>query len=211
MPAEHGEDAISKKPWQSGIFKYPVEGRVWLDPLNLRGDGQADLDNHGGPFRAILSYSADHYESWRAELSRPDFPFGAFGENLTIRGLDETSVYLGDVYAVGEAVVQVSQPRMPCWKLARRWGIKDLTARVEVRQSGGWYQRVMQPGYVTAGDTYRLLEHGDRRFPVRALFQMIRDDGAPPDLLDALSRSDALTPSWRAWCASKLAEGASEA
>ncbi|MCL4247477.1 MAG: MOSC domain-containing protein [Anaerolineae bacterium] len=204
LPAEYGADAISQKPWQSGIFKFPVEGRVWLDTLNLVGDGQQDLENHGGPYRAILTYSADHYPVWREELARPDLPYGAFGENLTVDGIDETSVCLGDVYAVGEAVVQVTQPRLPCWKLARRWGIKDLTARVEARQWGGWYQRVLQPGYIQAGARYRLLERSYPQFSIRAILQMVKDKGAPPEMLDTLSKIDAFTPSWREWCVDRL-------
>lgn len=204
MPAEHGADALSKKPWQSGIFKFPVQGRVWLDTLNLVGDGQQDLDNHGGPFRAVLTYSAGHYETWRTELARLNFPYGAFGENLTITELDETSVFLGDIYAVGESVVQVTQPRMPCWKLARRWGIKDLTARVDAHQWGGWYQRVLQTGHIQAGDTYRLIERPYPQFSIRSIYQMIKVGGAPPDILETLSKIEAFTPSWRDWCVAKL-------
>ena len=114
-----------------GYARLPSKGRCSSARPTWIGDGQADRKNHGGPYRAVLGYSADHYPVWREDLDMPDLPYGAFGENFTIAGLDEESVALGDVFRVGDQVVlQVSQPRAPCWKLARRWEIKDLTARV---------------------------------------------------------------------------------
>ncbi len=142
---------------------------MWLGALNLDGDGQADLDNHGGPFRAALGYGGDHYPIWREELARPDLPFGAFGENFTFSELTEETVCLGDVYVIGEARLQVTQPRQPCWKLARRWGMKDLTARVYEKGWGGWYHRVLQEGYVEAGMPVTLVE---RRYPQFSVFHV---------------------------------------
>jgi MOSC domain-containing protein YiiM len=158
LPAEHGADVISTTPWQSGIVKLPVDGPVWLDTLNLADDGQHDLVNHGGPWRAVLAYGAAHYPVWQAELAREHLPYGAFGENFTVSVATEDDVCLGDIYAVGAVRVQVSQPRAPCWKLARRWEIKDLAAQVEAKGWGGWYHRVLQTGFVQAGDDYTLLE-----------------------------------------------------
>lgn len=197
MPTTHGADTISDKSWDSGIFKSPVAGPVWLDTLNLAGDGQADLKNHGGPFRAVLAYSAEHYPVWRAELHQPALPFGIFGENLTVTGLDEDTVCIGDVYAIGEVRVQVTQPRAPCWKLARRAGIKDLAARVEARAWGGWYHRVLNEGYIEAGQQVMLMERPHPNFSVRYTFQLMyghlenRDDAA------ALAEVPALSPGWR--------------
>src|SRR5436190_8891027 len=115
--------------WTSAIHKDPVEGRVRLRRLNFEGDAQADLQVHGGPDKAVLAYSNEHYAAWRAELGLDMNP-GAFGENLTIAGQDERTVCVGDVYGLGEARLEVSQPRLPCWKLARKWGLADLPARV---------------------------------------------------------------------------------
>jgi MOSC domain-containing protein YiiM len=196
-PTEHGADAISQKAWQSGIFKYPVEGRVWLDTLNLAGDGQQDLKNHGGPFRAILTYGAAHYLVWREELDRPELTYGAFGENLTVSELTEDVVCLGDVYQIGEAQVQVSQPRFPCWKLARRNQIGDLAARVEARGWGGWYQRVLQTGYIQASDSYMLLERPYPDFTIALLNDLTSERRVEPAICRELSAIDALTPSWR--------------
>jgi MOSC domain-containing protein YiiM len=206
LPAEHGADHISKQSWESGIFKYPVEGRVWLDSINLKGDGQRDLENHGGPFRAVLSYSADLYPEWREELGRPDLPYGSFGENFTISGLDETTVCLGDVYAIGQARLRVSQPRFPCWKLARRNGIKDLTARVDKKMRGGWYQQVLKEGYVEARDTVQMLERPYPQYPIRFIFalgsQRIDDRKAAAEL----ATISALTDSWREIFAERAAQ-----
>src|ERR1700686_4067031 len=103
-PASYGsEDAADPhdKPWTTGFFKAPVEGPVWVGTTNLEGDGQADLENHGGVDKAVLAYSADHYPRWRRELGMPDLPYGAFGENFTITGLSEESVHVGDIYGIG--------------------------------------------------------------------------------------------------------------
>lgn len=197
MPAQHGADSISKKAWESGVFKYPVTGRQWLDTLNLQGDGQHDLKNHGGPFRAVLAYGAVHYPIWRAELDYSDLPYGAFGENFTVSALTEDLVCLGDIYAVGEAVVQVSQPRIPCWKLARRWGIKDLAARIEAKKIGGWYSRVLQTGYVEAGDRYELLERTYPQYTITRLYDLMFQHEKNADAGAELTGLEVLSTSWR--------------
>lgn len=102
------------RPRTSGSLKTPVAGPVFLGRTNLDGDGQADLVNHGGPDKAVCAYSADHYDAWRHELGLPELPFGSFGENFTVGGLADAGVRIGDVWSVGEATVQVSQPRRPC-------------------------------------------------------------------------------------------------
>ena len=113
-----GSTDPANRPWTTGFIKGPVAGPVWAGSLNLTGDGQADRTNHGGPDKAVCVYPADHYEFWRHDLGLPDIPLGAFGENFTVAGLGEADVCIGDVWAVGDAVFQVSQPRQPCWKLA---------------------------------------------------------------------------------------------
>lgn len=200
LPQERVVDGgknADERTWESGIFKFPVSGPVRLGALNLEGDGQADLQNHGGLFRAVLGYSADHYPTWRADLEMPDLAYGAFGENFTIQGLTDETVYLGDVYAVGETRLQVTQPRMPCWKLAARWRIKDLTARVHERNWGGWYHRVLKEGLVEAGQAVKLVERGSSDFSIAFIAalmkQWIDDRGA----MRALAAHPVLTPRWR--------------
>ncbi|MGH2369464.1 MAG: MOSC domain-containing protein, partial [Chloroflexota bacterium] len=151
LGAEGARNPMDRR-WTSGIFKQPVAGPVRLGWTNLELDAQADLSVHGGPDKAVCVYAADHYAYWRTNLRRADLPYGAFGENFTVAGMDETEVCIGDVFAVGQAQVQVSQPRQPCWKLARRWRVRDLAARVERMGYTGWYFRVLAEGIVAAGD-----------------------------------------------------------
>jgi MOSC domain-containing protein YiiM len=135
-------------PWTTGFFKTPISGSIYVSATNLDGDGQADLINHGGVDKAVLAYSADHYPKWRKELHIPDMPFGAFGENLTIAGLNEESVCIGDTFRVGGVKFEVSQPRQPCWKLARRWRMHELTGLVFRNGRSGWYFRVLEEGNI---------------------------------------------------------------
>ena len=150
------------EPWTSGIYKRPVDGRVHLALDNLDGDGQADLNVHGGPDKAVCIYSADHYASWRDELGVIECGPGWFGENFSIEGQTESRVAVGDTYAIGTAVVQVSQPRAPCWKLGRRWSRLDMPKLVLESGRTGWYVRVMQAGSLARGDELTLI---DRLFP----------------------------------------------
>lgn len=185
------------RPWTTGFFKEPVEGPVWLGRTNLAGDGQADRENHGGPDKAVLAYSADHYPLWRAELNRPDLPYGAFGENFTIAGLSEETVCIGDVYAIGEVRVQVSQPRQPCWKIARRWRIKDLTARVRETGRTGWYLRVLEEGYVEAGLPVALLERPFPRWTVAHATEIMHHRRENPEAAAELAACPFLSAVWR--------------
>ncbi|GAB4238918.1 MAG: MOSC domain-containing protein [Stanieria sp.] len=137
-----------ERPWTTGFFKKPIQGVIWLGFTNISGDGQADLKNHGGADKAILAYAAEHYPLWQETLNLPIFSYGAFGENLMIAGQNESSVYLGDIYDLGEAQIQVSQPRQPCWKLSRRWRIKDLALQVQNNGKTGWYFRVLKEGNI---------------------------------------------------------------
>jgi MOSC domain-containing protein YiiM len=152
-PQNYGFEGATEthdKPWTTGFFKKPVVGKVFVGKTNLAGDGQADLKHHGGIDKAVLAYSADHYPAWRLDLDMPDLPFGAFGENLTIAGLAEEAVCIGDVYAIGPVLFEVSQPRQPCWKLARRWRRNELVPKVINNGWTGWYLRVLQEGTIEA-------------------------------------------------------------
>jgi MOSC domain-containing protein YiiM len=135
--------------WRSAIYKTPVEGPVMVRHTNLEGDGQADLRVHGGPDQAALMYSADNYDRWRAEGF--DFEPGSFGENLTVRGLDERSACAGDILEIGEAVFQVTEQRGPCYKLQYRTGVPDMIKRVLSNGRSGWYLRVLREGLIEAG------------------------------------------------------------
>ncbi len=155
------------RTWRSAIFKQPVLGEVWLGHESIDGDAVEDRRYHGGPDNAALCYAAAHYPLWRAEWDSPEpLPYGGFGENFTNEGLDEHTVCLGDIYSVGDARVQVSGPRGPCYKLERRWRRPGLIKRVKETNRGGWYVRVLQPGFVSAGLDFSLVERPRPRWPI---------------------------------------------
>ena len=138
--------------WTSGIFKSAVEGPVRVTKLGIEGDEQADPEFHGGPDNVVLAYDAEHYPVWREELGMPELGFGGFGENFTVRGFSDETVCIGDVWRVGpELVLQVTQSRQPCFKLARRLRQQTIVKRVRETSWGGWYLRVLKDGMVERG------------------------------------------------------------
>ncbi len=155
MPKDMDADPalpLSSKPWRSAIFKTPVLGEVTVGLEGIIGDGQADLKHHGGSDKAICVYPTEHLPFWRKQLDRADFGPGAFGENFSVAGLDEFSVAIGDRWRIGTAMFEVSQPRQPCWKLARRWQSKTITPQAIDTGKTGWYLRVIETGTVQSGD-----------------------------------------------------------
>jgi MOSC domain-containing protein YiiM len=199
MPRSYGfEDAVDShdKPWTTGFFKTPVKGPVFVGSTNLAGDGQADLGNHGGIDKAVLAYSADHYPKWREELRMPEMPCGAFGENLTIAGLTEALVCIGDVFRVGDVVLEVSQPRQPCWKLARRWRMHELTSLVVGNGRSGWYLRVRNEGSVEASMPVRLLERPNPAWPISRANEILHHRKTDLALTLELAGVPRLADSW---------------
>lgn len=160
---------------KSGILKRPVSGKVLLGRLGFEGDGSADRVNHGGEEKAVCVYCHDHYPYWERELSKKLSP-GAFGENLTMTGLTEDKVHIGDIYRVGEATVQCSQPRQPCHKLNKIYGLQDMAARVQHSGFTGFYLRVLESGLVEAGSKVELLQKGDENFSISAANQLMYGD-----------------------------------
>lgn len=150
--------AGSQQEWTTGFFKESTSESIWLGTLNLVGDGQADLDNHGGLDKAVNVYPHEHYPYWGQTVGLTNLPMGGFGENFTTQGLLEQHVCIGDIFQIGDATVQISQPRQPCWKLARYWRIKDLALHVQESGRTGWYFRVLREGHVQAGKKLILLE-----------------------------------------------------
>ena len=201
MPQTRGvENATDPmdRPWTSGFVKEPVHGPVHLGREHLDGDGQADLRVHGGVDKAILAYSANHYAAWRADLVMADLPHGAFGENFTIDGLDESTVCVGDVWQVGDEVrVEVSQPRQPCWKLARRWRRPDLPQRVLETGRSGWYFRVLREGQVKAGDPLTLIERPHPRWTISAVTNVLLHRRDDHQAAAELAQVTALAAGWR--------------
>jgi MOSC domain-containing protein YiiM len=141
----------------TAIFKEPASGRVAVRRLNLEGDGQADLAVHGGTDKAVYVYPAEHYADWRRELPDVELPWGMFGENLSVEGLREDDVHVGDRLRVGSAEVVVTQPRLPCYKLGVRFGRDDIVRRFLASGRTGFYLAVAREGDVGAGDPVEIL------------------------------------------------------
>jgi MOSC domain-containing protein YiiM len=136
----------------TSIFKEPALGRVRVEPLGLVGDTQSDPRVHGGPSKALYAYPSEHYAFWRAELELGELAHGSFGENLTLAGLFESDVRVGDRLRIGSAWLAATQPRIPCLKLAARFGRKDMIERFLSARRSGFYLAVVEPGELGAGD-----------------------------------------------------------
>ncbi len=196
LGVENATDPMDK-PWTTGFFKEKVAGRIRLGKTNLDGDGQADLQHHGGLEKAVNVYPSEHYSYWREELKKREMLFGAFGENFTTAGLLEQTACIGDVFSIGEAVVQISQPRQPCWKLARRWRIKDLAAKVQKTGLTGWYFRVLQEGCVEENLIFRLLERPHPVWTVSLANTIMHRRKHDIEAARLLASCPALSQNWR--------------
>lgn len=146
------------KTWTTAFFKTPLTGPQYVTPLGIDGDQQAEKRFHGGPEMALLAYSAEHYPLWVELTGLTDMGPGGFGENLTITGLDESTVSIGDTYSIGTTLLQVSQPRGPCSKIEKRWQCDGLLKQVADTGRTGWYLRVLTPGTIEPGQPVRLLD-----------------------------------------------------
>lgn len=199
-----GSEDPNQQTWFSGFMKTPISGPVELTLTGLQGDGQADLKNHGGPDKAILCYNAGHFPFWKTELSRDEITGGMFGENLTIENLSEEEVCIGDTFEIANVVVQVTQPRQPCWKLGRRWNEPLLPKRVVKTGFSGWYLRVLKPGMIEAGQGYQRVEQPNPAWTVRRAHEtMYRKDASATDLKE-LANLPELSDAWRREITAKI-------
>lgn len=198
--------ASTRKSWETSFIKTPIDDRVWLGKQNLKGDAQADLVHHGGPDKAVCVYPLEHYSFWRDNLKLPRLANGSFGENFTVSGLGEQDVCIGDVWSVGEATVQLSQPRQPCWKLARRWDIKDLADRVQQNGKTGWYFRVLTEGFVEAGMLMTLIQRFHPRWTVQAANHLMHQDKSNRVAAAELATMAELSSSWQSTLLSRASE-----
>ncbi len=200
LPAiEHsdGVDDPEHQPWTTGMFKRPAHGPISLSRQNLAGDGQADLVHHGGLDKAVCAYPSEHWLRWYSILPPHRLTGGAFGENFTLEGLTEGDVCIGDVFSVGSAIVQISQPRQPCWKLARRWQLKDLAVQIERTGLTGWYFRVMQEGTVESGTHLHLLDRPCPEWTVATANRIMHHERNNRTAAEHLSLCPLLSASWQ--------------
>ena len=190
---------------RTSIFKAPVAGRVRVAALNIAGDEQSDLSVHGGIDKAVYAYPSEHYAPWRKELPELEFPWGAFGENLTVEGMLEDEVRIGDRYRAGSAEFVVTQPRIPCFKLGIRFNRPEMVKRFLRSGRSGFYLAVLREGDIAAGDPVELVAADDHQVSVAAVNGLYTDDAADPDLLRRASELPALPEEWRAHFLERLA------
>lgn len=187
------------RPVHSGIVKRPVAGvdTLKLGEVNLAGDGQADLTVHGGPDKAVYAYASEHLPRWREELERADIGPAFFGENLTTEGVTEADVAIGDTWAWGDALLEVAQPRWPCFKLTMHSGVGDMAARFRGSGRTGWYLRVLRGGEVPLAGPISVAARHPAGVTVLDAHRAALP-GAAADLIDRVLAVAALSPEWRA-------------
>jgi MOSC domain-containing protein YiiM len=188
----------------TGIFKESVEGRVAVGRLNLEGDRQADLTVHGGPEKAIYAYPAEYYHFWREQFPEMDLPWGMFGENLTVEGLLDETVHIGDRFQVGSAQVVVTQPRVPCYKLGLKFGRDDILQRFLQSGLTGFYFAVLKEGEVAAGDQITLLQRDEHQVKVADITRLYSEDKYNLNLLRKVVAVEVLAEVWREYFQQRL-------
>jgi MOSC domain-containing protein YiiM len=192
------------KTVSTGIYKSSVEGPIKLNTINLDGDGQADLSVHGGRDKAVYAYPAEHYRFWREDLSDPELTWGHFGENFTTQGLLEEEVYIGDTFRIGSALVQVSQPRIPCYKLGIRFGRADMAKRFLASKRSGFYLAVLAEGIVQAGDKITCVERDTHGISVRDILRLYAFDKDDWATMRHAVEIETLAESWRSYFRDRL-------
>lgn len=181
----------------TGIYKKPVDSGIMLESEDVKGDHVIDRRYHGGIDKACYLYSADHYSFWKEKYPNQDWQWGMFGENLTVVGLDESVVRIGDEYKVGEAVVQVSQPRQPCYKLGVRFGTQDVVRDFWQSPFPGVYVRVLKPGMVKPNDEMKLISTDENAMNLSEVFSVFTSDRKNEALINRAISQDFLAESCR--------------
>jgi MOSC domain-containing protein YiiM len=181
----------------TGIFKDAVEGPVDVKRLNLAGDRQADLSVHGGPDKAVYGYPAEHYPYWRRELPLAELPWGVFGENLTTEGLSEDTLHIGDRLRVGSALLVVTQPRVPCYKLTIRFDRDDMIKRLIASHFSGYYFAVGEEGQLAAGSPIEIVERDPNAVKVSDINRLYYGQSHDHELLERVLNVEALPEGWR--------------
>ena len=185
------------KTVHTGIWKAAVEGPRMVRRLNIDGDGQGDLNGHGGERRAVFVYQMDSYRYWQSHLGRNDFIYGQFGENFTVDGLPDAEVCIGDRYRIGGALFEVTQPRVTCYRLGIRMNEPEMAALVVKHGRPGFYFRVLEEGEVETGDEITQVASGPERMSVSEIDALLYKPGHPRDQLERALRIPVLSVGWR--------------
>ncbi|AMY06143.1 MOSC domain-containing protein [Staphylococcus condimenti] len=186
-----------EQEWSTAAFKKPTEQAVFLTKTGLVSDDVGDKKHHGGPDKALFAYSKSHYEKWTAEYPEVQFKPGLNGENVSVIDMDETSVYIGDIYQIGEATVQVSQPRRPCWKPGRRVRWIEWGRRIQETGRTGWYFRVLKEGAIQRYDVFRLIERPCPEWSIAEMNDVLYHHSNNKEKLHELLESDYTPISWK--------------
>ncbi len=187
----------------TAIHKQPVEEKIYLDVTGFKGDGVANKRVHGGADKAVCVYCIDHYPHWQSLYGKP-LAYGAFGENLSVTGLPETQVHIGDVFRIGEVRVQCTQPRQPCRTLSRFWDRPDLIQQVQSTGFSGYYLRVLEPGWIEPGAAVHLIESGPGSFSVDAANKLMYKNKSDAEQLRRILAIEPLSESWRGTFSKRL-------
>lgn len=182
---------------QTGIYKYPVETSIFLGKEDVENDNVLDRRYHGGVDKACYLYSADHYPFWQNKYPNLEWKWGMFGENLTVRGLNESEILIGDLFQIGQAVVQVSQPRQPCFKLGVRFGDQSVVDDFWNALIPGVYVRVLQPGNVKKGDEMVLADRNPESLSVSQIFSIFSRNRHSQELIQKAIEEPFLAESCR--------------
>jgi MOSC domain-containing protein YiiM len=195
LPEKVNLNAGSKK-LLTGIFKKPVGEKIYLDELGFRGDGVGDTRIHGGKDLAVCSYFVDHFPYWKAELEREMKP-GAFGENLSLSGVNEKQINIGDIFRIGEAEIEVSQPRQPCHKLNKVFDLQAMACKVQKTGYTGCYFRVKKTGWVEPDSSMERIQEGLGNISIEAVNVLMFKEKKNPDLLKSVTSLQTLSIEWR--------------
>lgn len=181
---------------KTGICKEPIPNPVYVSKMGIEGDAQADLENHGGVDKAVYAYSVENYRYWEAELNRP-LPHGQFGENLTVSGLTDEVVNIGDRFRFGTVEMEVTQPRVPCFKLGMRMEDNQFVGRFHHSGRVGFYLRVLSEGTLQAGDSIERISSDSSRLSIQEAMLALHKNPRQQEIIAQALAIPALSKAWR--------------
>ncbi len=176
----------------TGIYKEPINGPIFLGKTDVKGDEVTDRKHHGGEFKACYLFSENQYDYWKGLYPNLDWNWGMFGENLTVEDLNEDDIQIGDIYKVGEALVQITQPREPCFKFGYKFGNQNALKQFIDKGYSGTYVRILQEGYVTAGDEFQLTEKAKNSISTRSFFNLLFSRNKDINTIKLILENDAI-------------------
>jgi MOSC domain-containing protein YiiM len=177
---------------QTGIFKYPTTEGLFLTKNDVKGDTVIDRVHHGGTNKACYLFSADYYPYWKEQHPDHEWDWGMFGENLTVSGMDESQIKVGNIYKIGDAKVQITQPREPCYKLGIRFGTQEIIRQFIAHNHPGAYVKILEEGSVLAGDVIELLEESKNTLTIQQFYELMFQKEKPKDLLELFMSNDSV-------------------